>query len=344
MASRSLMGLFARVPTALFPVTLGAAGLGASLRAAATRFEAPALDAVGVGVLAAAGAAWLVVATLYLGKVLRAQGSASADLGDQTTANLLAPGLMAAMVLGSQLAQVTSAGAWLWIAAVTCHGALLAGFVGRWVTQDFPSDALNPTWFLPSAGLMSASMTAGGFWPDTLTWMAFSAGFSFWLILLPGVAHRVIFEPALDPRLRPTLFILAAPFGLAANSMLNLMPDGPLAAPRVATYAGAFLVASLAARPRFLSGAGVTLSWWATTFPVATVATALVNLSTRTGDPIDAGLATAALGLAVAFTLIAVLASLRVAWRRGGEARAEAARELAAMCGESAPLPGGPRP
>ena len=272
---------------------------------------------------------------------------------DPTSANLLAPGFMAAMVLGGQLAAgaggeaLAGAGGWLWAMAAVGHLLLLAAYVGRWVTRDFSAAALNPTWFLPAAGLMTAPMTAPASVALHPILFLFGVGFSLWLILLPLVFRRVVFEPALAPKLRPTLFILAAPFGLAANALLRLTPElapafGTLPA-AVLAYGGCFLLAALLLRVRFFLAAGVALSWWATTFPVATVAVALLRLSQLDGALLPRVLGLTALtfaGLGVAFALVA---TVRVAWVTCLGSVQVAARELAALRCEEAPatvLPG----
>lgn len=329
-----LRALLARVPTALFTIALGLAGLGGALRATGARFDAPAPAAAGAAILAVAGAILVLDVLLYTGKLLRARQYVGEDFGNATRANLVAPAFMAAMVIGSQLAYVSPAGRWLWIAAVSGHAFLLLRFVGRWLTHDYDPSALNPTWFLPAAGIMTASMTARGFWPHSLTSMVFAAGFVLWLALLPLVLRRLVFEPALDPPLRPTLFIVAAPAGLAANSILNLFPAVPHQVAGVFCYFGVFVIAALLAQPRFTLGAGVSLSWWATTFPVATVATGLLSLSRRSGNALDTALGLAILGLACCFTLVALVATVRVAWSTY-TGSVEAARvEIAAMRGD----------
>lgn len=305
--------------------------MGAGLRLAAERFDVAALPTVGAGVLAAAGVVLALDLVLYLGKLARVRGAAMEDFGNPTSANLVAPAFMAAMVLGAQLSAVSELGRWLWIAAASGHAFLLLRFVGRWLTHDYDPADLNPTWFLPSAGIMTGSMTARAFWPEPLTWILFAAGFGLWLTLLPLVVRRLVVEPAIAPRLRPTLFIIAAPAGLAANSILNLAPEAPWQIAAMLGYFGAFMIAALLLQPRFILGAGVSLSWWATTFPTATVAAALLNLSDRTGSAIDAALGAVVLTLAAGFTLIALAAALRLGWETG---RMEA--EIAAMCGGDA--------
>ena len=103
--------LLVRIPTALFPIALGLAGLAAVSRAAATQMALPILGAVDQVLLALAGAMLVVDLLLYLVKLLRHREEVAEDLSMATRANLLAPGLMAAMVIGGLSAEAWSGGA-----------------------------------------------------------------------------------------------------------------------------------------------------------------------------------------------------------------------------------------
>ncbi len=325
--------LLSRIPTALFPMALGLAGLGGALRTAGAYLGVGWVGNAGVAFLVAAALVLVVDAVLYLGKLVRAREHVKADLGDTTSANLIAPAFMATMVIGSQLSAVTPIGVWLWAGATAAHLLLLLQYVGRWVTVDHDSGDLNPTWFLPAAGIMTASMTAPSGVPDPPVVFVFATGLTLWLILLPLVVRRTVFEPALAPRLRPSLFILAAPFGLAANSLMNIAPGVDPIVPATLAFGGAFFIFALIARPRFIAEAGVSLSWWGTTFPVATVATALINLAARSGSTFEAGIGLVLLVFAALCVAIAIAATVRVAWSTCLGAFDVAETEIAALRG-----------
>ena len=324
--------LFARAPTALFPIALGLAGLGAGLRAAARVIDERAFVEIGAVLLTAAALVLVVDVFLYGGKVLRARAEVADDFAIATRANLLAPGFMAAMVIGGQSAIQYSWGGPLWLVATLGHSLLLLRFVGRWLTREFASDELNPTWFLPAAGIMTAALSWPGYGPVSIPAFTLAAGATLWLLLLPLVFRRLVFEPALDPKLRPSLFILAAPFGLLAGGLLTLFPEVPLAIPAALLSGGVFFILVLLLQPGFLLAAGVTLSWWATTFPIAVVATGFLRLAeagNTWAEPIGFGL----LGLATLTTLIAIVASIRALGRTCLKTIAITEDDIAAMNG-----------
>ncbi|MBO6689270.1 MAG: hypothetical protein JJ931_06095 [Henriciella sp.] len=103
--------LLVRIPTALFPIALGLAGLGALAIAASDRVEIDSLIPVGQVLLGLAGGMLLIDLALYLVKLLRHREEVAEDISMATRANLLAPGLMAAMVLGGASAPTWAGGA-----------------------------------------------------------------------------------------------------------------------------------------------------------------------------------------------------------------------------------------
>ncbi len=325
--------LLVRIPTALFPIALGLAGLAVVARATAAKFELDALQSAGMALLALAGAILIIDVLLYLIKLLRHRDEVAEDISMATRANLLAPGLMAAMVIGGTLSATWSGGPWLWAAASGLHLILLLGFVGRWLTHDYSPAELNPTWFLPAAGIMTSAMTWPSFGPIAFPMLIFGAGLMLWIMLLPLVFRRLVFEPAVVPELRPTLFIVAAPFGLAAGALITLFPTISWVWPFLLLSGGAFMIVALILQIGFIRQAGITLSWWATTFPVAVVATGFLRISDQAG-----ALATyfglALFALATLTTSVAVIATVRAAWCTCAKTVSRAEREIEAMQGQ----------
>ncbi len=326
--------LLVRIPTALFPIALGLAGLAAVSNAAAVRLDFTALIAVAAGLLALAGAILTADVVLYLVKLLRHRREVVEDISMATRANLLAPGLMAAMVIGGLLKDSWGAGEGLWMIASALHLISLLTFVGRWLTHDYAPSELNPTWFLPAAGIMTSAMTWPGTGPIAFPMVTFGAGLMLWVMLLPLVFRRLVFEPAVAPELRPTLFIVAAPFGLAAGALLTLFPQTSWHGPVLLLSGGAFFIAALVLQLRFISEAGITLSWWATTFPVATVAAGFLRVSEAAGPlTLYAGLALFA--LAILTTGFALIATARAAWCTCAKTISRAEAEIEAMQGQT---------
>jgi tellurite resistance protein len=305
--------LLVRIPTALFPIALGLAGLAAVSRVAAPVLESSLLNDAASAVLSLAAAMLVVDVLLYIVKLLRNRREVAEDISMATRANLLAPGLMAAMVIGGISAADWSGGNLIWLIASLGHLLLLLAFVGRWLTHDYPPSELNPTWFLPAAGIMTSALTWPGYGDATIAMLTLGVGMMLWLMLLPLVFRRLVFEPAVSPQLRPTLFIVAAPFGLAAGGLLTLFPTLAWQVPFVLLSGGAFIIAALVLQLRFVGAAGITLSWWATTFPVAVVGSGFLRLADAAG-PVALWTGLSLFSLSGLTTSFAVIATIRAAW------------------------------
>lgn len=325
--------LLVRIPTALFPIALGLAGLAAVSNVAAPVLESAALVQVARGLLIAAASMLGVDIALYLVKLLRHRREVAEDISMATRANLLAPGLMAAMVIGGLSAASWPAGNLIWLLASLAHLILLLSFVGRWLTHDYPPEELNPTWFLPAAGIMTSALTWPGYGPAVFPMLTFGAGLMLWVMLLPLVFRRLVFEPAVSPQLRPTLFIVAAPFGLAAGALMTLFPGLPWQAPFLLLSGGAFFIFALILQLRFIAAAGITLSWWATTFPVAVVAAGFLRL-TEVAGPAALWLGLSLFALANLTTGFALVATVRAAWCTCAKTVKRAEAEIEAMQGQ----------
>ncbi|MBO6505490.1 MAG: hypothetical protein JJ850_08770 [Kordiimonadaceae bacterium] len=335
-SARGAASLLSRIPTALFPISLGLAGFGAALSKASAVMGSTTGVTVGHGFLLAALSVLSVVVLLYCVKLVRAPGDILADLKTATHANLLAPGFMAAMVIGGSFATMHPAAPILWLVATVGHTLLLVGFVARWLTQHYSTDDLNPTWFLPAAGIMTSAMVWPGSdmvgVPTALPMFTLATGALVWLMLLPLVFRKLVFEAPVPADLRPTLFITAAPFGLFAGAVLTLFPSAPNELAAMFLLAGLFIVLVLLFKLGFLLKAGVTLSWWATTFPVATLATGFFRVS-EPGEAVYLGIAMLLLALAGLATLVAVIATLRSAWRTCAKTAGKTETEIFAMFG-----------
>jgi len=325
--------LLVRIPTALFPIALGLAGLAAAAIAAAPWLELEMLSACGVILLALAGGMLVIDVLLYLIKLFRHRDEVAEDISTATRANLLAPGLMAAMVIGGTLSESWAGGILLWLIASVLHLFLLLGFVGRWLTHDYSPSELNPTWFLPAAGIMTSAMTWPDFGPIAFPTLTLGAGLMLWLMLLPLVFRRLVFEPAVAPDLRPTLFIVAAPFGLAAGALVTVFPNAGWQWPFLLLSGGTFFIAALILQIGFIAQAGITLSWWATTFPVAVVATGFLRIGEEAGA-LAIYLGISLFALAILTTSFAIIATFRAAWCTCAKTVAQTEQQIEAMQGQ----------
>lgn len=117
--------------------------------------------------------------------------------------------------------------------------------------------------------------------PET-SWLFFSTGLVFWLVLLTLVMNRLIFHDPLPGKLIPTLAILVAPPAVGFLAWLQLNGGTVDAAARI-LYSTALAFFALAATqaPR-LRSVPFALSWWALSFPSAALTIATLRYADLT--------------------------------------------------------------
>lgn len=83
--------------------------------------------------------------------------------------------------------------------------------VSRWITKNYEIIHSNPAWFLPVVGNIIVPIFGVDVAHKEISWLFFSVGLSFWLLLFTIIVYRIIFHHQLAEKFIPTLFILIAP-------------------------------------------------------------------------------------------------------------------------------------
>jgi hypothetical protein len=112
-----------------------------------------------------------------------------------------------------------------------------------------------------------------------ISWLFFSAGLVFWIVLLTLVMNRLIFHDPLPARLLPTLVILIAPPAVAFLAYTRLTGDIDAFA-RILLNSGYVFAAIVATQIGKFMRLPFALSWWALSFPVAALTIASFLLRT----------------------------------------------------------------
>jgi tellurite resistance protein len=139
-----------------------------------------------------------------------------------------------------------------------------------------------PVWFIPAVGNVVVPLAGVKLGYIEVSWMFFSVGLIFWIVLLSLVMYRLMFvQPPLPDRLKPTIAIFLAPPTVAFSSWLaltGLSPDQALdpfghILMGIAFFFTFFLITQFgrfAKLPFFMS-------WWAYSFPSAALTVATFN-------------------------------------------------------------------
>lgn len=231
-----------------------------------------------------AGTGLLVILTVIYGaRGLTVRGGVTADLLDPVKMNFGSGFAIAVTLTASGLATRGLPGA----PVLLFVGAFASFFFGvivvrQWLLNPFEPHLITPIWFIPLAGTLVAAKALGDGGFPVLGLLMGGLGFFGWIMMLPFILRRLIIEPELPDPLLPTLFILVAPPGLAANAALTLLPETaamPMAL--LCLGVGLFFLAVLATMVREFERATFSLAVWSYTFPTAALASAALSVAGR---------------------------------------------------------------
>jgi tellurite resistance protein len=162
----------------------------------------------------------------------------------------------------------------VWIVGTTLQGVLALAVIAAWIGhRPFQHGQLTPAWFIPAVGNVIVPLAGARLGHPEVSWLFFSGGLIFWLVLLTLVMNRLMFHDPLPGKMVPTLMILIAPPAVAFVAWLRL--EGTVGAfghiLLSIAYVFAAIVATQAGKFRKMPFA---LSWWALSFPLAALSVA----------------------------------------------------------------------
>jgi tellurite resistance protein len=204
----------------------------------------------------------------------------------------------------------------LWLAGTLAQGVLTLAVVASWIGhRPFQHVHLSPAWFIPAVGNVIVPVVGAGFGYVELSWLFFSVGVVFWIVLLTLVFNRLVFHDPLPGRLTPTLVILIAPPAVAFIAYLRLGGEiDPFA--RILLNAGYLFLGVVATQAGKIARLPFALSFWALTFPVAALSIASFLFAEKTGSAAHEAIGLGLWGLLSAVVLGLALRTLLAIVRR----------------------------
>lgn len=269
-------------PISFFAVVMGLAGLSIAWQRAEALFELPFRASIVLGLVSLA--AFLGIAILYVLKVVRHPAEVAGELRHPVKLNFF-PTISIGLVLLSivLLHHQFEIAKWMWMVAAAMQLAFTLYVMNAWIHRTgLDIGHVNPAWFIPIVGNVLVPIGGVRFFAAELSWLFFSIGIVFWMVLLTIVMYRLFFHAPLPERMMPTHFILVAPpaVGFVAYFALVGTVDGFA---RILYYSALFFTALLASNAlRFLK-VRFFLSAWAYSFPLAAVTIATLLMAKQVG-------------------------------------------------------------
>ncbi|MFM2282021.1 MAG: hypothetical protein RLZZ444_4252 [Pseudomonadota bacterium] len=294
-----------------FPITFFAISMGLMGLTLVFRSVGHALD-LGQGpgdfMLGIATFAFLAILGLYGAKIVRHRQAVVAEWHHPVRIAFFPAASISLLLLATAAFEsFPSLAHLLWIAGVAAQSVLTLSVIAAWIGhRPFQPMHLSPAWFIPAVGNVIVPIAGVPLGYGEISWLFFSGGLVFWLILMTLVFNRMIFHDPIPGRLTPTLVILLAPPAIAFVAYLRLSGGVDGFARILLNIGYVFAAVVLTQAPKFRN-LPFALSWWALSFPVAALSVASLAYARET-----ASFAHQTIGLVLAALLLGIVLTLAV--------------------------------
>ncbi|SFR53710.1 SLAC1 anion channel family protein [Litoreibacter janthinus] len=266
-----------------FAIAMGLFGFTLALRAAESSFATG--HVMSQAVLVGSVVVLAAITLGYMAKALRHREEVVADWNHPVKIAFFPAISISLLLLATALVDAAPAFAKpLWLFATLLQGVLALSVLSTWIGhRPFQYGMMTPAWFIPAVGNVIVPLAGAKLGYIELSWLFFSGGMIFWVVLLTLVMNRLMFHDPLPGKMVPTLMILVAPPAVAFTAWLRLEGEvGPFGHFLLsAGYIFALLVATQVAK---LRGLPFALSWWALSFPIAALSIASFGYAHAAGS------------------------------------------------------------
>lgn len=269
----------AHFPVTFFGVTMGVFGLALAMRAGG--FEALSQTVTGAGTLV-----FLVLLGFYATKAARFPAGVAEEWNHPVRLSFF-PAANISLLLLSLLLQKIAPGvsAVFWMVGAAVQAVLTVVIVSAWISHRvFGPAILSPAWFIPAVANVIVPLGGAHLGYLQVSWYFFAVGMLFWLILVTLVFNRLIFHDPLPGKLRPTMVILIAPPSVAFLAWIELTGGQNDAFAQILINLGIFFAAVVAVQVPALLRLPFAMSFWALSFPLAALTSALFRFAAISGS------------------------------------------------------------
>jgi len=273
----------AHFPITFFAIVMGLMGLVLALHSA--HEVLPWVEPLVTVALFFGVAVFAVIALFYVAKILRHRDAVLWEWNHPVRLAFF-PAMSISLLLMAVAcyANYPQASHALWAVGTIAQGVLTVAVVSGWIShRSFEVGHLTPAWFIPAVGNIIVPVVGVRLGYPEISWLFFSGGLVFWIVLLTLVMNRMVFHNPIPARLFPTLLILIAPPAVGFISYIQLVgkidPFGHILMNTTYVFAALILVQV----PKLLK-LPFALSWWALSFPVAALTIASFVYARLTGS------------------------------------------------------------
>ena len=257
---------------------------------------------------------FLVITVLYGLKAMKHADEVKADFQHRIRINFFS-----AISISFLLLSIAFMSFWpflsmiLWWLGVILHTYFMLHTISFWIQHNFEILTMNPAWFIPVVGNILVPIAGVEYMPKAFSFLYFSIGFFFWIVLFSIFLNRVVFHHQMPQKFIPTLFILIAPPAVGFIAYMRIAQSWDAFAIFL-LFIGYFFVILLLFLYKSFKNLTFFISWWAFTFPLMAVTIASVVAYQISNAAIYKYLAFILFGIAF-FTVVFV------AWKTIGKIR-----------------------
>ena len=277
---------------------MGLGGLTIATENLEKHFDVPGY--VSLALLSITTLVWLSLVVAYVTKWIRFPAAVRAELDHPIRLSFFPASSIGLVLIATSfypyLPDLTNV---LWWIAVVAQLAFTLLILNRWIhSEHFTVEHNSPAWFIPIVANLLVPIAGAPLGHEEVSYFFFAIGIVFWLPLMAISLNRSFFFAPIPQKLLPTLFILIVPpaIGFTAWTALHggMLDDFG----RVLYFVGLFMTVMVISQWRKFVGLPFALTWWAFSFPLASITVASFLYFSLVGE---------ALFLVVAISLYVVL-------------------------------------
>ena len=253
---------------------MGLGGLTIATENLEKHFDVPGY--VSLALLSITTLVWLSLVVAYVTKWIRFPAAVRAELDHPIRLSFFPASSIGLVLIATSfypyLPDLTNV---LWWIAVVAQLAFTLLILNRWIhSEHFTVEHNSPAWFIPIVANLLVPIAGAPLGHEEVSYFFFAIGIVFWLPLMAISLNRSFFFAPIPQKLLPTLFILIVPpaIGFTAWTALHggMLDDFG----RVLYFVGLFMTVMVISQWRKFVGLPFALTWWAFSFPLASITVA----------------------------------------------------------------------
>ena len=270
-------------PITMFATTMGMGGLTIMYQKAALVLGLPHI--IGNSLLYIVTSMFFIIATLYIIKFFIYPNEVKKEWNHPIRINFFAAisisMLILAIIYKEHYINISHV---FWIFGAGLHFYLTLHTIKFWINSNQELAHSNPAWFIPIVGNVLVPVGGIGFAPTGLLMYFFAVGVFFWIVLFSILLNRIIFHHQLPSKFMPTLFIFIAPPSISFLAYFKMFGGATDMFPMILFNLALFFTILVAFMYNNFIKIKFFISWWAFTFPLASMTIATLVMYSKTKD------------------------------------------------------------